>query len=142
MKYGAKKFPYILAEDRIVFSHEIKLTDKEIAELTETVGKELKSVNVSNDINNKVQLFIEAAMQTIKQKNNPKLVFSDCNIIIDDEELQLIIRDDGTIFDITDSDSEIVSLSSYVTAMLMNGGQKNAHLIATSFNRNSFTWKL
>ncbi len=54
------------------------------------------------------------------------------------EGLTLILRDDGEIFDITDSDARISSLRSYLVSNLMTVIPNRRNLTTTGFNRNVF----
>ena len=54
------------------------------------------------------------------------------------DEIQLIFRDDGILFDITDEDNAISSIQSYVVASMMAYQKRKGHLVTTSYNRNIF----
>ena len=82
-------------------------------------------------------LTIEEVCMLISEKNPDKKILSECTIIIGDD-IQLIIRDNGIIFDITDTDCKISSIRSYVVANMMIHQQKKMHLVTTSYNRNIF----
>ena len=77
----------------------------------------------------------------IADKNQGEKILSECSIIIKDD-IQLIIRDNGVIFDITDEDSKISSLRSYVVANIMSSQQRKFHLVSTSYNRNIFCFDI
>ena len=52
--------------------------------------------------------------------------------------LALVIRDDGEIFDITDADARVSSLSAYLVSNLMTALPNRCNLTTTGFNRNVF----
>ena len=52
--------------------------------------------------------------------------------------LTLVLRDDGEIFDITDTDARISSLRSYLVSNLMTAIPSRRNLTTTGFNRNVF----
>ena len=51
---------------------------------------------------------------------------------------ELFARDDGEIFDITDSDQEISSLRTFLVASIMESQSGRLNLVTTGFNRNVF----
>ena len=65
---------------------------------------------------------------------------AECTMIIG-EEIQLIFRDNGVLFDITDEDSAISSMRSYLVANMMVYQKRKNHLVTTSYNRNAFHFK-
>lgn len=140
-KYGIKKFPYILPDtDDAIFIHELALEPEQIHELTGITKAELESCNVDEDLINKILLVMEDTFMLVRDKNK-KSVLADSTLLVNDERIQLITRDAGLIFDITDTDADISSFREYVVARLMTAGQENIYLTTTSFNRNSYIWK-
>lgn len=140
-KYGIREFPYLLVKSSsIIFNHELKLVPEEIAELLRLTQEELRSCNVDDETANRVLLVLEDTFMLVRDKNN-KQVLADSTLLINDDQVQLITRDSGMIFDITDTDAKIGSLREYVVARLMTLGQENIYLTTTSFNRNSYVWK-
>ena len=52
--------------------------------------------------------------------------------------LTLVLRDDGEVFDMTDSDARISSLRSYLVSNLMGELPHRRNLTTTGFNRNVY----
>ena len=50
----------------------------------------------------------------------------------------MILRDDGTIFDITDTEADISSLRQFVVAGIMEKQQQRRYLKTSGLNRNVF----
>ena len=83
-------------------------------------------------------LLIEEIGMLILEKNKKKQTMMECTVLIK-EKVQVIFRDDGEIFDVTDADGEVNSLRSYVVANMMTETfDSKYHLVTTSFNRNKF----
>ena len=53
----------------------------------------------------------------------------------------MIIRDDGDVRDITDSDARITSFRAYVLSQLMARTPDKQNLVTTGYNRNVFRFK-
>ena len=141
VKYGVKKYPFLIEESKdMIYMHEFAVNEHDIVMLCEVVGKDLEANGVDKSITNKAQLMLEETLLLVKEKNAEKMVLADCTVMINDEYVKIITRDNGIIFDVTDTDKEVESFGSYVTARLMAAGQKNSYLTSISFNRNSFTW--
>ena len=75
--------------------------------------------------------------------NPGKKICSECTVMVNENKhmINLITRDNGVIFDITDSDNDVLSLNSFVLASLMEHHDNKNNLTTTSFNRNSFTFE-
>lgn len=136
--YGKSKFPLLTdKEESEIYSYDIYITPENITELRDKAENILKEKNVDKSVIYKIMLTIEEVCMLISEKNPDKKILSECTIIIGDD-IQLIIRDNGIIFDVTDADCNISSIRSYVVANMMIHQQKKMHLVTTSYNRNIF----
>ena len=150
-RYGIKAWPFIILDnDNTVFMHEFALKDDEIITLRNIAGEELTSAGVSHEIINKVQLMIEELCEVIKKKNETaaaehgrkmKKILDDCTLIVNEDSVQLIMRDNGVIFDVTDCDADITSLSQYVVNRLIDDDDDNTYMTTVSFNRSCYIWE-
>lgn len=77
---------------------------------------------------------------SIYENNKQRKVSMECSVMID-SEIQMIIRDDGCVRDITDSDARITSFRTYVLSQLMTRTPDNQNLVTTGYNRNVFRFK-
>ena len=59
-------------------------------------------------------------------------------ILTPENIIAIAMRDEGEIFDITDTDSYITSFRSYIVANVMAAHKGRRNLTTTSFNRNGF----
>ena len=141
-KYGVREIPFIpIRSDSVITVYELKLCPEEIAELQKIIRGDLKSEGVGEALIERILLILEETFMVVSEKNTGKNVLADCTLMINDNDITLITRDNGMIFDITDPDIPVHSFREYVTSRLMTGSQKNSYLTTTSFNRNSYTWK-
>jgi hypothetical protein len=72
-------------------------------------------------------------------ENNPKrIVLAECSVLMG-EKLTLVIKDDGIIFDLTDSDMKLSSFRSYVISNVAETiSSRKKHFLTLSYNRNVF----
>ena len=90
----------------------------------------------------KVKLLIEELYMLIREKNGNKAILSECSVLLRPEGVQLITKDDGILFDISEEDVTVTSLVSLaVSAYMEKLGQNRRHLTTMSFNRSSFLVK-
>ena len=83
-------------------------------------------------------LLTEELEMLVMSKNSGRKVAAECTLIIG-EDIQLIFRDNGVLFDITDVDGKISSMRSYLVANMMGYQvRRKNHLVTTSYNRNAF----
>lgn len=143
LKYGKKAVPLILeeTEEEAIF-HEMILKSVNISALCEKVNDELTERGVDSSVRNEVELILEESYMTIMERNEGKKVLTECNLLISDQSLRLITRDNGRIFDITDANAKVKDLRSYVLARLMENNPGRSNTTTVSFNRNSYLWQL
>lgn len=138
LRYGIKKFPLLLPEeDGSVSDFDLILTEQTIMELRNNLEKILLKNQIHKKIITRIMLLTEELEMLVLEKNPGKKVMAECTLIIDDE-IQLIFRDNGVLFDITDEDSSISSIRSYLVANIMMHQKRKNHLVTTSYNRNAF----
>ena len=67
---------------------------------------------------------------------------SECSVLFRPEGVQIIFKDEGVIFDISEEDAAVTSLNAFVVASFMEKmGQNKRYLTTISFNRSSFLFK-
>lgn len=76
------------------------------------------------------------------EKNGDKTVLSELTVFIHPDEIRIIIKDDGVLFDISEEDVNVTSLASFaVSAYMEKLGENRHHLTTMSFNRSAFVIK-
>ena len=74
----------------------------------------------------------------ILERNKNKKIYAQYNLDLNGDNINLIIRDSGEIFDITDVDSKISSLRSFIVSGIMENQEMKYYQITTGYNRNAF----
>ena len=138
MRYGKEKFPLLLEkDDREIYIYDIELNQQNILDLRDQVEHLLLEKNIQRKSIHQVMLYIEEVGILIYEKNKGKKTLCECSIILGDD-IEIILRDDGIIFDLTDPDNSIESLRGYVVAHLMLHLPNRFNLMTTGYNRNMF----
>ena len=144
IRYGKDRFPFLLSKDSDdnTYIYAFELNEKNAADLSVTVMDILAQRGFTNRLQVKVGGCIEDMLIMIQEKNegskNPILV--ECNLIIDGEEVRMILRDSGVIFDITDEDARPGSFRQYIVANLITAIEIKTYLVTTGYNRNVFVF--
>ena len=136
--YGKQKFPLLLEqEETVTASFDLYLEEQAIVDTRDQVEQLLKEHQICQSTILQCMLLVEELGMLIKERNPKKKILAECTVMISDS-VQIIFRDDGILFDITDADGPVSSLRSYVVATMMEFYSHKSHLVTTSFNRNMF----
>lgn len=136
-RHGRAAFPLLLDREveKRTTSYTLKLTDSAVVEVSRLVAEKLKAKD--NRLAQRTALLVEEVLLAVRDRNAPKKVLAEVSLI-EGENARLIFRDDGVIFDITDTDQRVSSLRSFVVANLMELEVGRENLTMTGFNRNIF----
>lgn len=138
LRYGRKQFPLLLPETGVeVRDFDLCLTEQAIVELRDSLETILLKQNISRKLVPRIMLLTEELEMLVLEKNPGKPVMAECTLILG-QDIQLIFRDDGVLFDITNENSAISSMRSYLVANMMISQKRKTHLVTTSYNRNAF----
>ncbi len=138
MRYGKDKFPLLLdSTSKEVYIYDAYLNKENIINLRNEVEKLLLEKQISQQTIHRIMLVIEELCMLTCEKNEGKKILAECSIMID-KDVQIIMRDDGIIYDPTDCDGPISSLRSYMVSSLMINQPKKFNLVTTGYNRNMF----
>ena len=103
------------------------------------IGSLLKEHNVDKKTINRVSILIEEMYLIILKMNDDKPVLAECTVFLKPDGVQIISKDEGVSFDMSDDDISTVSLSAYIVASYLEKRDfGNRHLTTMSFNRSSF----
>lgn len=135
--YGKKKFPWLLDKNEFpTLNHSFHLTEQGVMEMRSLAEDFLRRHSRdSKDVFHIMLLIEECGMATIAA-NDGKPVIAEYSLTLAEDGVQLILRDNGKVFDITDADTNIRDLSSYVVSSLMQSNQYRHYLTTVSFNRS------
>lgn len=139
---GELTFPLLIdpAQDQKVCIFNDRITEKDIIDMRDRAEAFLKEKKVQERTIMNVMLIIEDACLLIGEKNKGKTVTCECTLITGDE-ITMILRDDGVIFDITDADAHVSSLRQYVVAGIMEKQEIKKYLKTSGLNRNVFRFE-
>ena len=143
VKYGIENTPLLLADRektlKAVF-YEFTITPEAIIAVQKNVGDFLRANNVDKRLVSKTELLIEELYMLVYERNDKKpTVCAECTALIRDDGIQIIEKDDGALFDLTDEDSLPSSLGAFVVASYMEKMKGNKMYLTTmSYNRNTF----
>ncbi|MBR5925754.1 MAG: hypothetical protein IKZ78_00170, partial [Firmicutes bacterium] len=139
IKFGKDNFPFLLksmvSEIEVV---EDELTPASAAALSEYVDGLLLSHKYPGAVANRAALFTEEIGLTVLERNKKakKPVLIELSLFFDPDSVLIIERDSGELFDITDTDLQILGLSGFIINGLMQAHEEKAYLVTTGYNRN------
>lgn len=139
---GVAMFPLLLKRDREAKMHifDIELTDFGIVEVSRQVAGMMTKAAIPESIIMRASLMVEEVLMVVKDRNKGRHVLGEVTLDLNDG-ITLTMRDDGEIFDITDSDQQISSLRSFLVASVMERQTGRINLVTTGFNRNVFRFE-
>lgn len=144
-RYGREDCPLLLSElpDNVQsYLFDLYTEPEQIIGLQKKVEDLLVENGIDYRTVGKVKLLIEELYMLIREKNGNKGILSECSVMLRPEGVQLITKDDGVLFDISEDDVAVTSLISLaVSAYMEKLGQNRRHLTTMSFNRSSFLVK-
>ena len=146
-RYGREDCPLLLNEldegHRYGF-YELTLTLEEIIDLQKQVDEMLRSYGVPEDTVLLVKMLTEDLFMLVRERNGSRTVYAECTVTVKDEGVQIITKDDGELFDLTEDDMRVTSLLVFtVTGITRNLRENKNNLTTMSYNRNVFLvkWK-
>ena len=140
---GIKNYPLMLdkmTNNRSLF-YEFMLSPQNIMDIQAKMIEGLKKESCSDIAIARASLIFEEIYMLVYNKNKGKTVYAECSISILDDKIKMILKDDGELFDITDSDINVDSLSSYVVSSMLSNINRKQYLMTLSYNRNVFEIK-
>ena len=143
LRYGKENTPLLLADRekslKAVF-HEFTVTPEAVIAVQKNIGDFLRANNVDKKLVSKTELLIEELYMLVYERNDKKAtVCAECTALIRDDGIQIIEKDDGALFDLTDEDSLPSSLGAFAVASYMEKMKGNKMYLTTmSYNRNTF----
>ncbi len=138
-RYGRKMFPLLLPRERDsrITMFDLLLEERAIATVAEKVANVLKAASVAPAVTMRASLMTEEVLMAVKDRNGSRRVLAEVTLDLNDG-VRLTLRDDGEIFDITDADSRVNSLRTYLVASVMEHQKSRRNILTTGFNRNVF----
>lgn len=125
------------ARDRDISVFTLSLSPEEIVAVSQLVATKLMFAGIASQTCMRAQLMVEEVLMAVFDRNEGRRVLAEVTLDLNDG-VALTIRDDGVVFDITDSDARISSLRGYLVASVMERQARKLNLTTTGFNRNVF----
>ena len=145
LRYGKDDCPLLLSKvpgHKNITNFEISVEPKKIIRLQQEVGSLLEDNKVDTLTINRVKLLIEELYMLIWEKNNEKVILGEITIYIDPDQIRIISKDNGVLFDISEEDVDVTSITSYlVSAYMEKLGENRQYLTTMSFNRSTYVIK-
>ena len=145
IRYGKNDCPMLLSKvpgHKNINTFEVTIEPKKIMDLQQEVGSLLEDNNVDTLTVNKVKLLIEELYMLIWEKNDEKTVLGEMTIYLDPDQIRILSKDNGVLFDISEEDVNVTSLTSFLVSSYMEKlGQNRQYLTTMSFNRSNFVVK-
>ena len=138
-RYGKANFPLLIANrDKDIIVLESGLAKDKAALFSAAVEKALKERGFSEKSVLWGAVFAEEILLAVLEKNrgSKKKLLVEISLIFEKDSVLLIERDSGVIFDPTDPDAQVGSLSGFVLASMMEAHKEKAYQTTTGYNRN------
>ena len=145
LRYGKDDCPLLLSgvpgnENTYLFC--LSIEPKKIIDLQKKVETLLLKKDTDKRTVGKIKLLIEELYMLILEKNEGKNVLSELSVFIAPDEIKIITKDDGVLFDISEEDVTVTSLAAFAVSAYMEKLRENRyHLTTMSFNRSAFVIK-
>ena len=140
-RYGKENYPLFIADkenSKGSLFYELSLNPEDIISVRDNIENDLRQIGYPKSVINKVSLLVEETLMLIFENNPKRIVLAECSVLMG-EKLTLIIKDDGIIFDLTDSDMKLSSFRSYVISNVAETiSSRKKHFLTLSYNRNVF----
>lgn len=140
VRFGARRFPLLLDDARNGDSRvfDLVLEPDSVCAVSTKVEEHVRRHGVDVVRAAKAALLVEETLMVVRDRNAGRCVLAEVTVDLNGGGLTLVLRDDGEVFDITDSDAKISSLRSYLVSNLMGELPHRRNLTTTGFNRNVY----
>lgn len=135
--YGKAYFPWLIEPDTYPYeNHSFYLEEQNLLQVRDQIARFLENYPATDSLINRVMLVIEETGLCILKKNADKSVIMEITVAVKEGGIQLIFRDTGESFDITNTDNQVTDFSSYVTSLLYDSYEEKKYLLTIQYNRN------
>ena len=145
VRYGKDDCPLLLSKvpgDESSHLFDLMTEPEQIIGLQKQVENLLVENNTDSRTIGKVKLLVEELYMLIREKNENKPVLSEFTVFIHPDEIKIITKDNGVLFDISKDDVNVTSIAAYAVSSYMDQlGENRRHLTTLSFNRSAFKIK-
>lgn len=139
VRYDRKLFPLLIPKDRDAHIHiyAFKLTSENIALMSETAGTQLRNEGFLRRIGNLAGICIEDMLNLVMERSSHTAsLLADCTLIAEDSGARVVMRDNGSHFDVNEERSEGYSFTKYTVDRVLSVSEYHAYVTATGYNSN------
>ena len=143
LRYGKDNYPLLLAErekSTRAWLYDVTVEPEAIIGVQTQVAQRLKENGVGGQVTGMVKLLVEELFMLVLEKNPPEAkVLGECGVILEEEGVRIIIKDDGALFDLSDENASLGSFTAFAVSSYMSSmGRYKQNLTTMSYNRNTF----
>ncbi len=141
-RYGKENYPLLLADRERESNYrfyELKINPHSVIEMQKKVEQYLQENNIEKKVIARVKLLVEELFMLVYEKNSGKPVYGECTVFVNAEDIRIITKDDGVLFDISRDDVVTKSIAEYIVSSYMEQLKNDKKYLKTmSYNRNTF----
>lgn len=145
LKYGRSNYPLLLKdlkENNKLLFYEFLIKPENIIEIRDNVEVVLKENNYDDAIVSKVMILIEEIFMFVFDLNKNKQVMAECSVFLKSKSIEIIEKDNGKMYDLSDKDLSPDSLRVYlISNMTSNWNLNTKYQMTIGYNRNVFEVK-
>lgn len=135
---GKKGFPiYFEAPGEEGISYDFYVTPESIPEVRDWV---YRSLNARGYAPKNIEILIEEFYTRVLEKNPDKRVLSECTMLFGADQVRVIIRDDGVLFNFIDENNPVESFDAHVLNSILEHMEEKNYVLTAAFNRNGFVF--
>ena len=142
IKYGKANYPLLLTdlkEQGNLLFYEFHIRPDKIIEIRDNVETHLRKNNYSEALISRVMILIEEIFMFVFDLNGNKTVMGECTIFLKNKSIEIIEKDNGKIYDLSNDDLSPESLRIYLISNMTNHWNLNKkYQITIGYNRNVF----
>ena len=142
IKYGKANYPLLLTdlkEQGNLLFYEFHIRPDKIIEIRDNVETHLRKNNYSEALISRVMILIEEIFMFVFDLNGNKIVMGECTIFLKNKSIEIIEKDNGKIYDLSNDDLSPESLRIYLISNMTNHWNLNKkYQITIGYNRNVF----
>lgn len=141
---GKKKFPLLIDDfDNTTKNYNFVLSAEAFADVNQQIVEFLKENGIENKSVQKASLLIEEMGVKIQDynKDHRGKILVEISVQLDPKhpgKVYIVVRDNGKFLDVTDEDSAVTSLNSYMLASYMRSVQDKTYVKTIGFNRSHY----
>lgn len=124
-----------------IVSFDYDITQDEIMRIRNELENKLVERNISKELILKILLAFEET-NLLSLERNKSAIYGECTVFFKENSVDMILRDSGVLFDISNQDASVISLRAYVVANMIAKYKNVSHLNASNTNRVTFSFPL